>query len=123
VLSEVSTFAGTDHYFLGIEMALFNTDWTKELEQVNLVAKKIIDDEISPLIDQKIGLMNKHADELMRKSAFQADFLAKEMLKEIALQRQKLVTDVTKLGIILLLGFTMSGALLVWLFFLFKDGF
>ena len=25
-------------------MALFNTDWTKELEQVNQVAKKIIDD-------------------------------------------------------------------------------
>jgi hypothetical protein len=51
-------------------MALFNTDWTKELDQVNQVAKKIIDDDISPLIDQKIGLINTHADELMRKSAY-----------------------------------------------------
>lgn len=104
-------------------MALFNTDWTKELEQVNQVAKKIIDDEVSPLIDQKIDLINKHADELMRKSAYQADSLAKDMLKEIELQRQKLVADVTKIGLILLLGFTLSGATLIWLFFLFKDGF
>ncbi|SNY58532.1 hypothetical protein SAMN06297280_3429 [Arsukibacterium tuosuense] len=104
-------------------MALFNTDWTKELEQVNQVAKKIIDDDISPLIDHKIGLINKHADELMRKSAYQADSLAKDMLKEIELQRQKLVRDITIVGLFFLLGFTLSGAFLIWLFFLFKDRF
>jgi hypothetical protein len=32
-------------------MALFETDRTKAFEQVNLVAKKIIDGNISPLID------------------------------------------------------------------------
>lgn len=104
-------------------MALFETDWTKELEQVNLVAKKIIDDDISPLIDQKIGLINTHADELMRKSAYQAETLGDKLLKEIAIQRQQLVADVTKIGLIFLLSFTLSGALLIWLFFLFKDGF
>jgi hypothetical protein len=101
-------------------MALFNTDWTKELDQVNQVAKKIIDDDISPLIDQKIVLINKHADELMRKSAYQAETLADKLLKEIAIQRQQLVADVTKIGLIFLLGFTLSGALLIWLFFWFK---
>lgn len=103
-------------------MALFNTDWTKELDQVNQVAKKIIDDDISPLIDQKIGLINKHADELMRKSAYQAETLADKLLKEIAIQRQQLVADVTKIGLIFLLAFTLSGALLIWLFFWFKNG-
>lgn len=103
-------------------MALFNTDWTKELDQVNQVAKKIIDDDISPLIDQKIGLINTHADELMRKSAYQAEMLADKLLKEIAIQRQQLVADVTKIGLIFLLAFTLSGALLIWLFFWFKNG-
>ncbi|MDX5406285.1 MAG: hypothetical protein LPK11_04460 [Chromatiaceae bacterium] len=98
-------------------MALFNTDWTKELDQVNQVAKKIIDDDISPLIDQKIGFINQHADELMRKSAYQAETLADKLLQEIAIQRQQLVADVTKIGLIFLLGFTLSGALLIWLFF------
>lgn len=105
-------------------MALFNTDWTKELDQVNQVAKKIIDDDISPLIDQKIGLINTHADELMRKSAYQAETLAEtladKLLKGIAIQRQQLVADVTKIGLIFLLAFTLSGALLIWLFFWFK---
>lgn len=101
-------------------MALFTTDWTKELEQVNQVAKKIIDDDISPLIDQKIGLINTHADELMRKSAYQAETLAEKLLKEIALQRQQLVADVTKIGLIFLLAFTLSGTLLIWMFFWFK---
>jgi hypothetical protein len=59
------------------------------------------------MIDQKVVFINKYADELMQKSALQADFLAKEMLKEIELQRQKLVTDVTKIALILLLGFTV----------------
>lgn len=101
-------------------MALFNTDWTKELDQVNQVAKKIIDDDISPLIDQKIGLINTHADELMRKSAYHVETLADKLLEEIALQRQQLVADVTKIGLIFLLGFTLSGALLIWFFFWFK---
>jgi hypothetical protein len=104
-------------------MALFEIDCTKELDQVHTVAKKIIDDDVSPMIDQKIGLINKHADELMRKSAFQVEFLAKEMVKEIELQREKLVADVTKIGLILLLGFTASGAFLIWLFLLLKEGF
>lgn len=101
-------------------MAIFETDWTNELNQVNQFAKKVIDDDISPMIDKKIDLINKHADELMRKSAFQAEFLAKEMFKEIELQRQKLVADVTKIALMLLLGFTLSGALLIWLFFQFN---
>lgn len=104
-------------------MALFETDWTKELAQVHAVAKKIIDDDVSPMIDKKIGLINKHADELMRKSAFQADNLAKEMVKEIELQREKLVADVTKMGLVLLLGFTASGAFLICLILLLKNGF
>ncbi|MEL4302956.1 hypothetical protein ACE02Z_15265 [Shewanella xiamenensis] len=104
-------------------MALFDTDWTKELNQVHEVAKKIIDDDVSPMIDQKVVFINKYADELMQKSALQADFLAKEMLKEIELQRQKLVTDVTKIALILLLGFTVSGAVLISLFFVLKNSF
>jgi hypothetical protein len=103
-------------------MALFEIDCTKELDQVHTVAKKIIDDDVSPMIDQKIGLINKHADELMRKSAFQVEFLAKEMVKEIELQREKLVADVTKIGVILLLGLTICSAALIWLFFFLKDG-
>ncbi|ABK48265.1 hypothetical protein Shewana3_2034 [Shewanella sp. ANA-3] len=104
-------------------MALFDTDWTNELNQVHEVAKKIIDDDVSPMIDQKVVFINKYADELMQKSALQADFLAKEMLKEIELQRQKLVTDVTKIALILLLGFTVSGAVLISLFFVLKNSF
>jgi ABC-type nickel/cobalt efflux system permease component RcnA len=107
---------------LDVVIALFETDWTKELDQVHAVAKKIIDDDVSPMIDKKIGLINKHADELMRKSAFQADNLAKEMVKEIELQREKLVADVTKIALILLLGFTACSAALIWLFFFLKDG-
>lgn len=103
-------------------MALFEIDCTKELDQVHAVAKKIIDDDVSPMIDQKIGLINKHADELMRKSTFQVEFLAKEMVKEIDLQREKLVADVTKIGLILLLGLTICSAALIWLFFFLKDG-
>lgn len=109
-------------------MALFETDWTKELDQVQAVAKKIIDDDLSPMIDKKIGLINKHADELMRKSAFQAEDLAKEIVKEIESQRQKLVADVIKIGLMLmlmlmlLLGFTLSSAALIWLFFQLNNG-
>lgn len=102
-------------------MALFNTDWTKELEQVNQVAKKIIDDDISPLIDQKIKVINTHADELMSKSAEKVEILGDKLLKEIAIQRQQLVADVTKIGLVFLLAFTLSGALLIWLFFWFKN--
>lgn len=97
-------------------MALFETDWTKELEQVNQVAKKIIDDDVSPMIDQKLVLITKHADELMRKSAFQAEFLAKEMFKEIEAQRKKLLADFIKIGLVFLFGFTASGAALIWLY-------
>lgn len=102
-------------------MALFETDWTKELEQVHTVAKKIIDDDVSPMIDRKIDVINKHADELMRKSAFQVDNLAKEMLKEIELQREKLVADIIKISLILLFGLTICSAALIWLFFSLKD--
>lgn len=104
-------------------MALFDTDWTKELNQVHEVAKKIIDDDVSPMIDQKVVFINKYVDELMQKSALQADFLAKEMLNEIELQRQKLVADVTKIALILLLSFTVSGAVLISLFFVLKNSF
>lgn len=104
-------------------MALINTDWTEELEQVNKVAKKIIEDDISPLIDQKIDLINTCADELMRSSAYQAETLADKLLKEIAIQRQQLVADVIRVGVIFLLAFTLSGASLMWLFFQFKHGF
>ncbi|MGI2184666.1 hypothetical protein ACRN9F_20840 [Shewanella oncorhynchi] len=104
-------------------MALFDTDWTKELNQVHEVAKKIIDDDVSPMIDQKVVFINKYADELMQKSALQADLLAKEMLKEIELQRQKLVADITKIALILLLGFTVSGSVLIWLFFVLNNSF
>lgn len=102
-------------------MALFETDWTKELNQVHTVAKKIIDEDVSPMIDRKIDLINKHADELMRKSAFQVDNLAKEMVKEIEIQRVKLVADLIKIGLILLLGLTACSAALIWLFFFLRD--
>lgn len=97
-------------------MALIDTDWTKELDQIRALVKKIIDDDLSPLIDKKMVLINKHADELMRKSAFEAENLAKEMFKEIESQRQKLVADIIKVGLIFLLGFTLSGAALIWLY-------
>lgn len=58
----------------------------------------------------------------MRKSAFQVDNLAKEMVKEIELQPEKLVADVTKIGIILLLGFTACSSAIMWLFFFLRDG-
>jgi hypothetical protein len=103
-------------------MALFETDWTTELDQIHAVAKKIIDDDVSPMIDKKISIINKHADELMRKSAFEADNLSKEMVKEIELQREKLVTDITRVGLILMLAFTACSAALIWLFFFFKNG-
>ncbi|EOC7460630.1 hypothetical protein ACI7Y0_003036 [Vibrio cholerae] len=103
-------------------MALIETDWTKELDQVHAVAKKIIDDDVSPLIDTKLALINKHADELIRKSAFEVNNLAKEMFKEIESQRQKLVVDVIKICLIFLLGFTLSGAALIWLYFQLNNG-
>lgn len=104
-------------------MALFDTDWTNELNQVHEVAKKIIDDDVSPMIDKKVDSINEYADELMRKLTLQADLLAKEMLKAIELQRQKLVADITKIALILLLGFTVSGAVLIWLVFMLNNGF
>lgn len=85
-------------------MGLFNTDWINELEQVNQVTKKIIDDDISPLIDQKISLINTHADERMRNSAYQAETLADKQLQKIAIQRQQLVADVTNIDLIFLQG-------------------
>jgi len=44
------------------------------------------------------------------------------MVKEIELQREKLVADVTKIGLILLLGFTACSAAIMWLFFFPRDG-
>ncbi|MEO2278853.1 hypothetical protein [Pseudoalteromonas pernae] len=104
-------------------MALINTDWTEELEQVNKVAKKIINDDISPLIDRKIDLINTCADELVSNSAYQVETLADKLLKEIDIQRQQLVTDLIKVGLIFLLAFTLSGASLMWLYFQLEHGF
>lgn len=32
-------------------MALINTDWTKELEQVNQSLSKLLDEKVEPMVD------------------------------------------------------------------------
>ena len=98
-------------------MALINMDWSKELDQIHSVIKNVLEEDISPFVDQKIMLINKQADELMRKSAFQADFLVKEVLTDISKQRKILMSEITKLILILFTSITISGAILIWVYF------
>lgn len=94
-------------------MAFINTDWTKELEQVEATLSKLLDEKVEPMIDQTLDRSVKEISVVMDKASFEIQDAIKLLSVEIDRQRRLVVNDCKRL-IILSFG---GMAILVVLFF------
>jgi hypothetical protein len=96
-------------------MALINTDWTKELEQVNQSLSKLLDEKVAPMVDKALDRSVDEIEIALNKASFEVQEAIKLLAKEMAVQRQSAVKEFKKL-ILIFLGGLM--ALLLLNFFL-----
>lgn len=71
-------------------MALINTDWSKELEQVNQSLSKLLDEKVEPMI-------NKALDRGLTQASVEIHEAIKLLSEEADRQRVLLVNDLKKL--------------------------
>lgn len=97
-------------------MALFTTDWTNELAQVNESLKTLINEEVKPLIEQSLNTGISAADNALNKASLEIQAAIGQLSDEADKQRKLLVRDVWKMIIGSILMVTLAGTLLIILF-------
>lgn len=68
-------------------MAFINTDWSKELAQVEATASKIIDNKLSPMIKEAISQAGQELSQVVAEAGNQIDANIKVLSEEVHNQR------------------------------------
>lgn len=85
-------------------MALFNTDWTNELEQVNQSLSKLLDEKVEPMVDKALDRSVEEIEVTLNKASIELQEAIKLLSVEADRQRVLLVKDIKKLMALTFLG-------------------
>lgn len=78
-------------------MALINTDWSKELEQVNQSLSKLLDEKVEPMVEKAL-------DRGLAQASAEIQEAIKLLSEEADRQRVLLVNDIKKLLVLSFVG-------------------
>ena len=78
-------------------MALINTDWEKELEQVENKARSLLDNKVEPLLDRVVEKASAEVSVAVSKATFELEDTANKFLAELRTQREEMVKQMTSL--------------------------
>lgn len=84
-------------------MALINTDWTKELKQVEETVAQLLDEKVEPMVERNLERGVKEMSVVMDKASFEIQDAIRQLGEEVDRQRQQAVKEARQL-IVLLLG-------------------
>lgn len=97
-------------------MALINTDWTKELAQVNQSLTALLHEELEPMVNRSLDRGIEEADKTVNKASLEIQAAIAQLSNEADKQRKLLVRDIWKVVIGSILMITLAGSLLIFLF-------
>lgn len=97
-------------------MALINTDWTKELEQVNQSLSKLLDEKVEPMVDKALDRSVDEIEIALNKASFEVQEAIKLLSSEMDRQRILVIEGCKKMiaisfgciGITLIMFFTIA---------------
>lgn len=98
-------------------MAWIDTDWNKELSQVRQLISEVIKEDMSPLLDNKLRVVNEHLEHLLAKSAYHAEEFSEDFFIKLSEQRTLLMHDLVKLCMVIFAGFIVSAMTLMFVYF------
>jgi len=78
-------------------MALINTDWTKELAQVENTLVKVLDEKLEPMADRIIDRGIAESSVILAKASFEVQEAIKQATQEIENQRKVAIKEIKKL--------------------------
>ena len=78
-------------------MALINTDWTKELAQVENTLVKVLDEKLEPMADRIIDRGIAESSVILAKASFEVQESIKQATQEIENQRKVAIREIKKL--------------------------
>lgn len=73
-------------------MALINTDWTKELGQVEASFSKLLDEKVEPMVDRALDRSVKEVSLVMDKVSFEIQ----DAIKQLSAEAEKQKNDFLK---------------------------
>ncbi len=76
-------------------MALINTDWTKELEQVEVTFAKLLDEKVEPMVDRTLDRSVKEVSVAMDKASFEIQDAIKQLSAEVEKQKNDFLKKLT----------------------------
>lgn len=95
-------------------MALINTDWTKELEQVERSLQKVLQNDLEPMVNRTLDRSVNEVEVALNKASFEIQEAIKQLGIETDRQRQLLMSDIKRIIVFLFGGI----GTLITLFFL-----
>lgn len=78
-------------------MALINTDWEKELDQVEHKVVSLLDDKVEPILDRMIAKASTEISAVASQSTYELQDVANNLLNELRVQRGEMVTEIKSL--------------------------
>ena len=78
-------------------MALINTDWTKELEQVENTLVKFLDEKLEPMADRILDRGIAESSVILAKASFEIQDAIKQATQEIESQRKLAIKEIKHL--------------------------
>ena len=78
-------------------MALINTDWTKELAQVENTLVKFLDEKLEPMADRILDRGIAESSVILAKASFEVQEAIKQATQEIENQRKVAIKEIKKL--------------------------
>lgn len=78
-------------------MALINTDWTKELAQVENTLSKFLDEKLEPMADRILDRGIAESSVILAKASFEIQDAIKQATQEIESQRKLAIKEIRHL--------------------------
>lgn len=74
-------------------MAWLDTDWTKELEQVNAAMSTLLDEKVEPMVDRALNRSVEEISVVVAKASFELRDAVEQLSLEINQQRELAAKD------------------------------
>jgi len=78
-------------------MALINTDWTKELAQVETTLVKFLDEKMEPMADRILDRGIAESSVILAKASFEVQEAIKQATQELESQRKLAIKEIKQL--------------------------
>ena len=78
-------------------MALINTDWTKELAQVETTLVKFLDEKLEPMADRILDRGISESSVILAKASFEVQEAIKQATQELEGQRKLAIKEIKQL--------------------------